>query len=213
MIRSRFVRSSLLVFTAFVAISCSDVTPTGPAVPATADNGLLTGLVGGLLNTVVRVIGFVSNPDGIDVTGVKWAGSHVNQVRTVSAIIGPGGGALTIPGSDFGIVFPAGALALSTPITIISDGSGYVSYDMLPHGLTFAKPVVVTQRLNNTEVYGTSRAWNSFGAYFPQDLLDLSGLLKALEIQTTTIFSGPSGRPEVETWQLRHFSRYMLSSG
>lgn len=213
MIRSRFVRSSVLVLSAFLAISCSDQSPTGPVVPATADNGLLSGLIGGLLNTVVRVIGFATNPAGIDVTGVKWAPSHVNQVRTVSAIIGPGGGALAIPGSDFGIVFPAGALALPTPITIISDASGYVSYDMLPHGLTFAKPVVVTQRLNNTAVYGTPLAWNSFGAYFPQDLLDLSGLLKALEIQTTTIFSGPLGRPEVETWQLRHFSRYMLSSG
>jgi len=47
-------------------------------------------------------------------------------------------------------------------------------------------------------------------------LLDLSGILKALEIETTTIFSAPNGNqliPEVETWQLNHFSRYMLASG
>jgi hypothetical protein len=46
--------------------------------------------------------------------------------------------------------------------------------------------------------------------------LDLSGILKALEIETTTIFSAPNGnqqQPEVETWQLNHFSRYMLASG
>ena len=34
------------------------------------------------------------------------------------------------------------------------------------------------------------------------------------ETTTTTIFSGGSGgEPEIETWQLRHFSRYMLASG
>jgi len=91
-----------------------------------------------------------------------------------------------------------------------------VSYDMKPHGLRFAKPVVVTQRLRNTAVYGTPLALNSFCAYFSHDLLDLSGILKALEIETTTIFSAPNGnqqQPEVETWQLNHFSRYMLASG
>jgi hypothetical protein len=213
MIRSKFVRSSVLVLTALVALACSDQSPTGPTVPATTNDGLLTGLVGGISSPVIRIIGFASDPAGIDVTGVKWVPSHVNQVRAVSATIGPAGGVLTIPGSDFGIVFPAGAVLLPTAITITSDASGYVSYDMQPHGLKFAKPVTVTQGLSNTAVYGTPAAWTVFGAYLPQDLLDLSGILKALEIEATTIYSGPSGRPEAETWKLNHFSRYMLSSG
>jgi hypothetical protein len=224
MIRSRFVRSSVLVLTALVAISCSDYSPTAPPAPVTTaahvdvqpDASLLGGVVGivtGLLGSVLRVIGFVSDPNGIPVNAVKWAPGHVNEVRSVSGVIGYNGGTLTIPGSDFTITFPQGALSQSTAIKIVSDGNGYVSYDMQPHGIKFAKPVIVTQRLRNTSVYGTPLAWNAFGAYFPQDPNLLTGVLKALEIETTTIFAGPSGQPEIEAWQLRHFSRYMLSSG
>ena len=219
MIRSRFVRSFVLVLTTFVAISCADYSPTAPvAAPTQAQNGLigdLLGIVTNLLGSVLRVIGFQTDPNGIPVTAVKWAPTHVNQVRTVSASIGYYGGSLAIPGSDFTIVFPKGALSNTTWISITSDGSGYVSYDMKPHGLKFAKPVIVTQRLNNTAVYGTPVAFNAFCAYFSKDLLDLGGILKALEIETTTIFSAPNttNLPAVETWQLNHFSRYMLASG
>ena len=218
MIRNKFFRSLLLVVTAVGVMSCTDGIPTQPvAAPTTAQNGLLSGLVGGVvdvLGQVVRVIGFQSDPNGIPVNAVQWSPSHANQVRSVSATIGVNGGTLAIPGSDFTITFPYGALTQPTSITITSDNSGYVSYDMQPHGLTFLKPVVVTQRLNNTAVYGTPKAINSFGAYFAKDLLDLSGILRALEIETTTIFLNPrSGQPEVETWILNHFSRYMLASG
>jgi len=215
MIRSRFVRSFTLVLATFVAISCSDYSPTGPQAPATAQDGLLSGLLGtvtGLLGSVIKVIGFVTDPNGIPVTAVQWAPTHLNEVRSVSGTIGIYGGSLAIPGSDFTITFPYGALSTPTAITITSDASGYVSYDMQPHGLKFAKPVIVTQRLKNTAVYGTPLAYNSFCAYFSTDLLSLSGILQALEIETTTIFSGSTGLPEVETWQLNHFSRYMLAS-
>lgn len=218
MIRSRFIRSVALTLSVTIALSCSsDITPTGPMAPVAAQDGLISGLlstVTGLLGSVLKVIVGVVDPDGIDVHAVKWAPSHVNQVRSVSGTIGYYGGTLSIPGSDFTITFPRGALSTTTTITITSDASGYVSYDMQPHGITFATPVIVTQQLRNTSVYGTSQAWNSFGAYFPQDLLDLSGILKASETTTTTIFSAPSGSlPEIQTWQLKHFSRYMLASG
>lgn len=200
-------------------MSCTDSIPTQPAAvaPTTAQNDLLSGLVGGVvdvLGQVVRVIGFQTDPNGIPVNAVQWSPSHVNEVRSVSATIGVNGGTLAIPGSDFTITFPYGALTQPTSITITSDNSGYVSYDMQPHGLTFLKPVIVTQRLNNTAVYGTPKALNSFGAYFAKDLLDLSGILSALEIETTTIFLNPrTGQADVETWILNHFSRYMLASG
>jgi hypothetical protein len=219
MIRSRFVRSFTLVLATFVALSCSDYSPTAPiAAPSQAQNGLLSGLLGvvtGLLGSVLKVITGVVNPNGIEVSAVRWAPSHYNQVRTVSGTIGVNGGTLAIPGSDFTITFPNGALSAPTAISITSDASGYVSYDMKPHGITFAKPVIVTQSLRNTSVYGTTKAWNSFGAYFPQDLLDLSGILKASETTTTTIYAAPSGgsTPAIQTWQLKHFSRYMLASG
>lgn len=226
MIRSRFVRSFVLILTTFVAISCADYTPIEPiAAPTKAQDGLigdLLGIVTGLLGSIIRVIEFRSDPNGIPVTAIKWAPTHSNQTRTVSASIGYNGGTLSIPGADFTINFPKGALSTSTWITITSDGSGYVSYDMKPHGLTFARPVIVTQSLKNTAVYRTPVALNAACAYFSKDPLDLSGILKAAEIETTTIYSAPSGQqsgqqqqlvPEVETWQLNHFSHYMLASG
>lgn len=217
MIRNRFYRSLLLVVTAVGVMSCTDGIPTQPVAPTAAQNGLLSGLVGGVvdaLGQVVRVIGFQTDPNGIPVNAVQWAPSHVNEVRSVSATIDVNGGTLAIPGSDFTISFPYGALTAPTTITITSDASGYVAYDMQPHGLTFRKPVVVTQRLNNTAVYGKPDALNSFGAFFAKDLLDLGGILRALEIETTTIFLNPrNGQPEVETWILNHFSRYMLATG
>jgi hypothetical protein len=219
MLRSRFVRSLTLVLATFVAVSCSDYSPTAPQVqaPTQAQDGLLSGLVGtvtNLLGSVLKVIGFQTDPNGIPVQAVQWAPSHINQVRTVSGTIGYYGGTLSIPGSDFTITFPRGALYNSTAITIVSDASGYVSYDMQPHGLKFYKPVIVTQKLKNTEVYGTPLALNSFCAYFTDsNLLDLSGILKALEIETTFIFSGSDGQAEYQAWQINHFSRYMLASG
>jgi hypothetical protein len=219
MIRSRFVRSVVLLPTLFVALSCSDYSPTAPpkVAPTQAQDGLISGLLGivtGLLGAVLKVIVGVVDPNGIPVTGVKWAPSHVNQVRSVSGTIGYNGGTLTIPGSDFSITFPKGALYNSTAITIISDASGYVSYDMRPHGLKFYTPVLVTQQLKNTTLIGTPQVWNSFGAYFAQDPTILSGLLKAVETTTTTIFAAPGGNaPAVHVWQLKHFSRYMLASG
>lgn len=217
MIRSRFIRSVALTLSITLALSCSsDIAPTAPIMaPTAAQDGLISGLLGvvtNLLGSVLKVIVGVVEPR--DVHAVKWAPSHVNQVRSVSGYIGYGGGTLSIPGSDFTITFPRGALSTTTRITIVSDGSGYVSYDMYPHGITFSTPVIVTQQLRNTAVYGTSQAWNTFGAYFPQDLLDLSGTIKAAETTTTTIFAAPSGgAPAVQTWQLKHFSRYMLASG
>jgi len=222
MLRSRFVRSSVLVLTAFVTLSCSEYSPTAPPIqaPSQAQDGLLSGLLGGvlglvtnLLGTVLHVIDFQYDPRGIPVDAVKWTGTHVNYTRSVSGYIGRNGGTLVLPSSDFTISFPAGALSTTTLITIVSDGNGYVSYDMKPHGLKFAVPVIVTQRLQNTGVYGTSLALKAAGAYFDKDP-DLSGSLKALEIEKTTIFSSKNdGNADVEVWQLNHFSRYMLASG
>ena len=225
MIRSRFVRSFALVLTTFIALSCADVSPTAPprAAPTQAQDGLIGDLLGtvvGLLNVVLgpvlKIIDFRTDPDGIPVRAVRWAPAHIDKVHSVSGTIGSDGGTLVIPRSDFAITFPKGALSQPTQITIISDDNGYVSYDMRPHGLRFAKPVIVTQSLKNTEVYGTPKALNSFGAYFPKDPKKLNGILKALEIEKTTIYGAPnsnSKKAEVQTWELKHFSRYMLASG
>src|SRR6266550_4773177 len=127
MIRSRFVRSVALTLSVTFALSCAtDITPTAPiAAPTAAQDGLISGLLGlvtNLLGSVLKVIVGVVDPNGIEVRAARWAPSHVNQLRSVSATIGVNGGTLAIPGSDFTITFPYGALAAPTAITIISDG-------------------------------------------------------------------------------------------
>src|SRR5437773_11986526 len=120
MIRSRFLRSSLLILTTAVALSCSDYAPTGPQAPAQVQEGLLSGVLGtvtNLLGSVIRVIGFQTDPNGIPVSAVRWSAGHVNATRSVSATIGYDGGTLTIPGSDFTIKFPHGAVSQPTSNT------------------------------------------------------------------------------------------------
>jgi hypothetical protein len=219
MTRFRFVRSLGLVLATLAALSCSESSPSAPPAQTTADDALSWGRPGtlpGPFDSFIKVIPGVVDPTGIDVRAVRWAPTHVNEIRSVSGTIGFGGGSLSIPGSDFTITFPSGALLTPTAITITSDASGYVSYDMQPHGLIFAKPVTVTQRLSNTAIYGTSEAWNSFGAFLLTDPLDLSGIIKAVETTTTTILAPPvppGAAPEVQLWQILHFSRYILASG
>jgi hypothetical protein len=216
MIRSRFLRTSVLTLSAFVALSCTD-SPTAPTPikPAAAgQDALLGGLLGGLLQTVTQVVQFVGDATGLSVRAVAWNSAYVHESHTVSATISPWGGTLTIPESDFTMTFPMGAVSQPTLITVTSDAN-YVAYKMQPQGIKFAHPVVVTQRLRKTAVYGQPLTGTLFGAYVSDDLLDLSGIIHALEIElSTTIFqSGSSTLPEMETWTINHFSRYMLASG
>jgi hypothetical protein len=220
MIRSRFLRSSVLILSAFVALSCSD-SPTAPTAPVASaipagsqQDALLGGLIGGLLKVVVSVVGFVADATGLTVHPVAWNSSYAQVSYTVSSTITPWGGTITIPQSDFTMTFPVGAVSQPTLITVTSDAK-YVAYRMSPAGIRFAKPVIVTQRLRKTAAFGQALTTSKlFGAYISDDLLDLSKLLHALEIElSTTLFvSGSSTLPEITTWTVNHFSRYMLAS-
>lgn len=220
MIRSRFVRSSVLTLSAFVALSCADssTAPTAPvqmaSAPVAGQSALLGGVLGGLLNTVTQVVGFVADATGLSVHAIAWNSTYAHESHTVSATISPWGGTLTIPESDFTMVFPMGAVSQPTLITVTSDPN-YVAYKMEPQGIKFAQPVVVTQRLRKTSIYGQPLSATLFGAYITDDLLDLGGILHALEIElSTTVFQGGSSTmPELEIWTVNHFSRYMLASG
>jgi hypothetical protein len=211
MIRSRFVRTLVVAFTAFGLVSCAEA-PMAPKAPIDAQNGLVSGLVGGLLQPLTSVVGFVADATGLTIHVVKW--DQPKESYSVTATIQPWGGTITLPQTDLTVVFPFGAVSQPTTVTITSDPN-YVAYSMYPHGLQFAKPVTVTQRLRNTAVYGQPLAGKLFGAYTNDDLIDLGRLLHALEIElSTTIFAPNSNNlPETEVWIINHFSRYMLASG
>jgi hypothetical protein len=161
-------------------------------------------------------VGFVANAN-LNVHPIAWNSSYEKVPHTVSGTITPWGGTLVIPQSDFTITFPVGAVSKPTLITITSDAN-YAAYAMYPH-MTFAKPVVVTQRLRNTVAYGQPLTRKLFGAYVEQPSLDLLGNLlgtvfNALEIElSATLYApGSSDHPEITTWTVNHFSRYMLAS-
>lgn len=216
MIRSRFVRSLALIFTASLALSCAENSPTGPVA---VDSGRAN-LLSTLLSPLQPITGsFVSYPEGTTVSVVTWGTGHISAQRQSSGTIGPFGGTLAIPGSDFTITFPVGALLVPTNVTIVSESGDYISYDMQPHGIKFLVPVTVTQGLTNTSVYGTPAASLVRPAYSPDgwDLIGLDGTVKISELESsvTYLIYNLLGQPTAvrQTWSLNHFSRYMLASG
>jgi hypothetical protein len=138
-----------LAVSAAAVLSCGDyagvTSPTQPKLlPPTRIVGASFALVAG----------------GSIAKAVKWAPSHSKVDQTVSAVVGPDGATLSLPGADFSMTIPAGALSTPTAITIVSRAGSYVVYDMLPHGLRFAVPVTAVQGLSTLAGYGTSASNN-----------------------------------------------------
>jgi hypothetical protein len=216
MVRSKFVRSFALALTiAVFSVSCADNSPTAPAAPTTAANGLLSGLLGGVVQPIIRIVGGVTNAAGRTAHPVRWDAEGPNKSFTVSGTINYWGGKLTIPEAGFTITFPPGAVSKPTDVTITSDPE-YVAYRMEPHGITFAKPVVVTQRLRDADLSSLPLGSQLFGVYLKNDalpLLDVLGLLDEILPSITILAPGSSTFPETSVWSINHFSRYMLASG
>jgi hypothetical protein len=154
------------------------------------------------------------------VKGVRWNASRTPVELTVSGVIGSAGGTLAIPGADFLIYFSEGALSAPTTITVVSKESPWVTYDMLPHGLVFAKPVYVLQGVANTTVFNTPAMCTVFGAYLAPGNEVISTDDAATANETTLSFTISKffqwqafSSPFTSVWQLNHFSRYILASG
>ena len=154
------------------------------------------------------------------VKGVRWVSSRTPVELTVSGRIGPMGGSLAIPGANFVIIFSQGALATDTTITIVSKESPWVTYDMLPHGLHFARPVYVMQGLDKTTVFNTPAMCSVFGAYLSNGNETIAVDNSATATETTLSFTfakffewGGFTATATSIWQLNHFSRYILASG
>jgi len=99
---------------------------------------------------------------------VRWGPAHSRAEQSASAVIGPDGGTLSLPGSDFTMNIPSRALSAPTTITVVAKGGPYVAYEMLPHGLQFLKPVTAVQGLQNTATYGTDAGNAIRTGYLPE---------------------------------------------
>jgi len=89
--------------------------------------------------------------------------------------IGSTGGSITSPDGRITLAIPAGALSGNTPITIqpIENttplGIG-LSYDLLPNGQQFAKPVIETLNYTDEEMGGTAPELVEFGLQNDQNV-------------------------------------------
>ena len=216
MIRSRLIAYSRLCIVAMFAFSCADGgAPTAPGTIGTDLAPPQADSIGSTTSDEWIEIPPSSTPYGKAVKGVRWSPSRVLVELSVEGRIGPAGGTLLIPGADFAIYFPEGALRTPTTITIVSKESPWITYDMLPHGLVFAKPVYAMQGLWNTTAYGTPLAYRVFGAYLEsgKEAVGADDSATASETTQSFIFQGRSRIPTWSVWLLNHFSRYMLASG
>lgn len=153
---------------------------------------------------------------GLRAEVVRWGPNHQSVEQSASALVGLEGGTLSIPGADFSITIPAGALTEPTRITVVARAGSHVVYDMYPHGLKFSQPVTAVQGLSTTEGYGTAKANAVRTAYLPagNEQISVDGFASAAELPAgTTYFYGAEPIAETHEWILNHFSRYILVSG
>jgi hypothetical protein len=194
-----------LAVTAAAVFSCGDYTgSTSPTQPK--------------LLPPTRVVGasFARVVAGSIAKAVKWGPSHSRVDQSVSAVVGPDGATLSLPGSDFSITIPAGALTDPTAITIVSRAGPFVVYDMLPHGLRFTLPVTAVQGLSTTALYRSPAGSTIRSAYLSQgnEQVGIDGSVSPAELEAaTTYYYGAQPVAETHSWILNHFSRYILISG
>jgi hypothetical protein len=134
----------------------------------------------------------------------------------VTKTVPSGGGGIDVPGTDFQLQVPNGAFTgKSMTFTIIAYAGNTVAYDFQPHGFVFLKPLKAVQQLGHTN-------WKSFnlpagfypnwaGAYFANpSQIDLStGRALINEFMPGGVNVGGA----TMTWQIPHFSGYMVSTG
>jgi hypothetical protein len=210
MLRSSLSRSISVLLGAILISSCSDAAFQGPksAVDAISAQNADASLKGSDSRGTLSDIG------NLELKALWW-NKKPRSIASVSKQIGPAGGTILMPTQGLTIVFPAGALKETKTITVTPDDR-YVAYKMEPSGTTFDKDVTVTQLLSFTEIAGAPLRSQLFAAYVRDDNSKLSGKLTVskTDIQPSqTILSHITGLPEAEVWVIRHFSRYMLSSG
>jgi hypothetical protein len=206
MFTSRVLRGFILTASALTGLSCGDYSrSTGPALSKAE-----------LLQPTLRIqSSFATLTSGTKARAVKWGPAHSRVEQIVSALIGPDGGALSLPGSDFIMNIPSGALAAPTTITVVAKGGSYVAYEMLPHGLRFSKPVTAVQGLQNTGVGGSASDNSIRTGYLPEgsDSIDDNDSASPSELEAgTTYYYGAQQAAGSHVWIINHFSRYILIS-
>jgi hypothetical protein len=202
---SRILRGLIATVGAMAGLACGDYSQSTSPASYKA-----------LPPTLVVHTSFTMLSSGTQARAVNWGPGHSGVEQSVSAIVGPDGGTLSLPGSDFAISIPNGALEAPTTITVVAKAGQHVAYEMLPHGLQFLRPVTAVQGLQNTAIYGTDAGNAIRSAYLAEgnENIKADDSASPSELQAaTTYFYGSRPVAETQVWTIKHFSRYILISG
>jgi len=144
----------------------------------------------------------------LPVRGVTRATPLANDI-SVSAVIGKGGGTISIPDAGLTLVVPAGAVTSDTRFTATALAGRLVAYEFEPHGTTFAVPLQFTQDLRKVSLLGALTSPLMDGAYFTDEdkLNQTLGIAAVSELLPATVdlLHGRVGFP------IKHFSGYLVS--
>src|ERR1700694_1914073 len=99
---------------AIIALACGDYSPsTSPALSQA--------------KFVADRSSFSMMKSGARAQAVRWGPAHSRVETSASAVIGPDGGTLSLPGSDFTMNIPSGALSAPPTITVVAMGGPHVA--------------------------------------------------------------------------------------
>jgi hypothetical protein len=188
-----------LALSLFVASCSADNVPSAPP-KIDAPNGGSADLLG----TVGSVTSTLGLTPAVGLLRIVPLAAPI----TVSQLIGTEGGTLSISAAGVTVVIPAGALASATQITMTARAGSLVAYDFAPHGITFAKPLVFSQKLRGTNATLLTAPLLHLAYYSDGGLLGpLGGLVSELISGTVNLLSWTF------TAKIQHFSGYMVSCG
>jgi len=132
-------------------------------------------------------------------------------LQKTSAMIGPDGGSLSLPGAGLKVVVPAGAVARTTRISVSAYPGLLVAYGFEPHGVRFQVPLSVTQDLTYTLPLSLVGGTGYEGGYVADESTLDQNHAQALvnEFVPTTV--APDGT--AVTIAVSHFSGYIIATG
>jgi hypothetical protein len=178
------------------ACSGEPSSPVAPIATPSSNNADLLGTVTGLVNKTLSLVAGVQRK------------TPLAAPITVRQTIGSAGGTLSIPAAGVTVTVPVGALTAPTVITMTARAGYLVAYDFEPHGITFRKPLVFTQKLSGTTASLLSVPLMKLAYYSDPNLLTaLGGLVSELLGGNVNLLSWTF------TSTIPHFSGYMLACG
>jgi len=121
------------------------------------------------------------------------------------------GGVISLPAAGLRVTFPPGAVAEPVDVTVSTASAKRVAYEFEPHGLIFARPVLVEQVLTGTSAANDAALRRALVAtYLATGFVDQTdGAIVADEVLPLRFDT--KGR--VASFEVTHFSGYQLASG